>query len=164
MATMQLDDLYVATMDRDDQNKGKAANTDKKKKSGIKSLLGKLGGKKDKDNSSTTSKNKKIQYKPGSNLLAVGNDSASRSMRADPQLQAAIALSLAESSGVTGTLNEPPFQEYEHDPDLAKAMALSLSSVAAATQSSTQAVATISDDEDEILRRVLEQSKLEAAK
>ncbi|KAL3908448.1 MAG: hypothetical protein SGILL_008476 [Bacillariaceae sp.] len=182
MATMQLDDLYVATMangsgdngsggdqNNDSKNKGSNKSDDKKKMGGIKSLF--KFGKKDKD-SNANPKETKIQYRPGSNLLATvsgENGSGSRTQRTDRHLQAAIAQSLAESSGVasgSSFQHQPDFSDHP-DSDLAKAMALSLNESAGMSTSASPdaaAASAVTDDEDEILRRVLEQSKLEAAK
>lgn len=169
MATLQLDDLCVATTNGEndgDDNQGKRNNSEsgkKKKRGGIKSLFGKLGGGR-KDTKESSQSNKKIQYKPGSNLLASGNEtSASRSMRADPHLQAAIAQSLAESSGIVATTEQQQSAFHtDEDPELARAMALSLGAAPSSATPASHNTTTREESEEEMLRRVLEQSKLDS--
>jgi Ubiquitin interaction motif len=164
MATLQLDELYVATTNGEgDGNKNDKKSDKEKKKSGLKSLFG-LGRNKTRDNNATSSSNggstnnKKIQYKSGSSLLAGSNS------RVDPHLQAAIAQSIAESQGIPSSLsntdnavNPSSGSHQEADPDLAMAMALSLSTAGAASSPKTL------NEEEEMLRRALEESKLESA-
>lgn len=164
MATLQLDELYVATTNGEgDGNKNDKKSDKEKKKSGLKSLFG-LGRNKTRDNNATSSSNggstnnKKIQYKSGSSLLAGSNS------RVDPHLQAAIAQSIAESQGIPSSLsntdnavNPSSGSHQEADPDLAMAMALSLSTAGAASSPKTL------NEEEEMLRRALEESKLDSA-
>jgi hypothetical protein len=158
MATLQLDELCVTT----GENQQDVDNTDKKR-GGFKSLFGLNRKKNDCSISSEQSKNnKKIQYKPGSKVLAATNDK-----RTDPHLQAAIANSIAESQGHS-TIG-PRTNAYNHssqqnrDSDLEMAIALSMSEAAATTATTTLQPNSI-NEEEEILRQVLEQSKQEVAK
>jgi hypothetical protein len=159
MATLQLDELCVATGENQ-----QSMNIKEKKKGGFRSFFG-LGRKKNDNNDSSeqSNNNKKIQYRPGSKLLAASNNDT----RADPHLQAAIANSIAESQGYStaGSTTNSYNQSYQHDcdSDLDMAMALSMSEAAAAATTTTFQPNSI-NEEEEMLRQVLEQSKQEAAK
>ncbi|KAG7353415.1 ubiquitin interaction motif-containing protein [Nitzschia inconspicua] len=159
MATIQLDELFVATTGQEKSSKG---HNEKKKKSGLKSFFG-LGRNNKSSETSSTSPGNKIRYKPGSKLLASSNGGG-----VDPQLQAAIAQSIAESQGITSSLSQSSQihgvsaagQEEDDDPDLAMAMALSLSTATAGAGATNQPNSY--NEEEEMLRRALEASKLDA--
>jgi hypothetical protein len=171
MATLQLDELYIATGNNDDSNGngngGARDGDDGRKKSGgnggfMKGLF--FGRKKGNDEDSARKPSTaatKIRYRPGSKLLAAKSDDdqdgssrnlprgKTRSTTTDRQFQTAIARSIADSQGRSYPA------DVDEDEELAIAKALSLSS-------SLPECKQPEEDEDEILRQVLEQSRLEA--
>jgi hypothetical protein len=159
MATIQLDELYIATeVDDIEDNDGGGKETEDnaaketKKKNGF--MKGLFGGRK-KNNDGDKKMTSKIRYKPDSKLMTTTTESSSnvrsssgKKSTTDRELQAAIERSIADSQGKPYNELE---EEEEDDEELAMAKALSLSA------SNDQI-----EDEDEMLRKVLELSKLEA--
>jgi hypothetical protein len=173
MAELQLSELQIVTGATADSN----GDTGKEKKK--RGFFG-FGKRKDKTAASqnnTTSNEPKgptiLRYKPGSSLLAGRKQKSKRNNPnaanaagdSDAQLQEAIARSLAESQGIpyeagaagaAGAVVPPSLATATHttydDDELAMAKALSLS---AAQESG--------ETEDQLLSRVLQESKLEDA-
>lgn len=148
MAEMQLAELHLVTgqtqsqLQTQSQTQSHSQDSEPRKR---RSFFG-FGKKKEKDKGHTTQT--KIRYKPGSALLTIapGNDRGD----SDAQLQEAIARSLAESQGIpyNGNVATLPID----DDELAMAKALSLS---AAQESG--------ETEEQLLARVLEESRIEDA-
>ena len=154
MAELQLTELQIVTgsAEEADSNAKKEQTAEPKKRRGF------LGfGKKNKESSTPTSASAppKIRYKPGSSLLAPNPRTSSQDN--DAQLQEAIARSLAESQGIpysATTATTAATTTVAEDDEIAMATALSLS-VAHAHQSG--------ETEEQLLARVLEESRIEAA-
>ena len=114
-----------------------------------------------------SNENHRIRYKPGSSLLVRNKQGAPPTTtkktgtdHQDAQLQEAIARSLAESQGIPYHTTATTTTMRPDDEQLAMAKALSLSAAAAAQQ---QRDSSHQETEEQILARVLEQSKIEDA-
>jgi hypothetical protein len=125
-----------------------SSKTKKKKKGFLRSLKHEL---KRATTPSTVLGTGKIAYKNNSTLRANNHDPQD-----DPQLQMAIAMSMNTSAA---TNNDPLGPKEEDDDDIAMAKAMSMSvadsSLSATTQETT---------EEQMLRKALEESRLEEAK
>ena len=151
MANIQLSELQVVTGGVPDTTATTTEDKKKKKKNGLFGLF-----KKDKNKKDTTPKtDRKIQYRPGSKMFAKRGKPSRGGGDSDAQLQEAIARSLAESQGIQyhpGTPNT--MNGGMDDEELAKALSMSV-----VDQHQPQPFET----EEEIMARVMEESKREAA-
>ena len=154
MATLQLNELHV--VETVDNSSKKGPEIEKKKTKGIFGMF----QKKKKDNSQNDGQ-RLIQYRPGSKLVAKPRKGPSRN---EIQLQEAIAASIAESRGETyvPVKRKNEYQgkmREEEEMEMAKALSMS----EATDQQNYQSYPN-QETEEEILARVLEESKLETMK
>jgi hypothetical protein len=137
MATLQLEELHVVDTSKQ-----------KKKK---KSIIGKMFGKKKDKKKEEEPENRKIQYRPGSQMYA--NQAPQDTEEA--LIQEAIAASIAESRGEKYVSSQQNAPTTNADDELLMAQAISMS----AAEHEQQQAGAVTDEV--VLAQVMEQSKLE---
>lgn len=156
MAELQLAELQIVTESTTETEEAKATAKAKGQDAAEpKKRRGFFGfGKKKETSTAPAAPPPKIRYRPGSSLLTPAPRHSSQD--ADVHLQEAIARSLAESQGIpySATTSTAATSTVNDDDELAIATALSLS-VAHAQQAG--------ETEEQLVARVLEESRIEAA-
>jgi hypothetical protein len=139
MAQMQLNEMHLIVPDKKEKKK--------------KGLLKKVFGKKKKQNEGDPKELPKIQYKPNSQMYA------KRALQDTEEglIEAAIIASITECQD--GTLSHTQGMTKEEEEQLAMATALSMSEVQGASEDQHQSEER--ESEEEMLARVMEQSKIE---